>query len=452
MRHLLTQRVAATLLLSIIVFSGAVSTSRAQDIVGGAARTDLSGGAGSGTRTGGGGGGGGGGSRPKRPATRYVTNTRTVTVTKTIVKTPTTGTIVVSAEPGAGIVVESVRGGTGDEGTVPAGDRQFVFNNLAPGRYRVAAELDGYQPAEEEVVVTAGKTAAVSLDLRPITFNVNLTTNVTTGEVRYAPVVARNDPSTGEVKYERAPGGETRIMQIQNGRAVLSNLRTGTYGLDIRADEVGYQTLLATVTLPGKTDFDIKLNKLLSTKTFSATWTSLEGWEAPTSWTVATRKLSTSGPGIALPKDESYRYYSDFQLSSDAKMINGVAASFVVRAVDKQNYYLIQLTGAKSDEPYVLRGFIVRNGVPQRMGSPIPIDGFVQTLKPGQFFTVSIKGTDNSFNVSITDSQTGDVLPLGILTDPNRNFKVGAVGLAVRDTEHNEIGRFIVCTSDCPRG
>jgi hypothetical protein len=447
MRHLLASRVAAAaLVLSIIILGGSSFPALAQDIVGGAARTDLSGGAGAGSR------GGGGGGATKKPAVRYVTNTRTVTVTKTIVKTPTTGTIVVSAEPKAAIVVEPVRGGTGDEGTVPADDRQFVFNNLAPGRYRVAAELDGYQPAEEEVTLTAGKTAAVTLDLRPITYTVNLATNVTTGEVRYAPVVARKDPTTGEVKYERAPGGETRLTQIQSGRAVLPNLRNGTYGLDIRADEVGYQTLLATVTLPGKTDFDIKLNKLLSTKTFSATWTSLDGWEAPSTWAVATRKLSASGPGIALPKDESYRYYSDFQLSSDAKMINGVAASYVVRAVDKQNYYLIQLTGAKADEPYVLRGFIVRNGVPQRMGSPIPIDGFAQTLKPNQFFTVSIKGTDNSFNVSITDSQTGDVLPLGILTDPNRTFKVGAVGLAVRDTEQNEIGRFIVCTSDCPQG
>jgi hypothetical protein len=449
MRHLLASRVVATLALSIIFFSGAVST-RAQDIVGGAARTDLSGGAGAGIR---GGGGGGGGSRaPRRPTTRYVTNTRTVTVTKTIVKTPTTGTIVVSAEPKAVIVVESVRGGTGDEGEVPANDRQFVFNNLAPGRYRVAAELDGYQPAEEEVVVTAGKTSAVSLDLRAITHTVNLITNVSTGEVRYAPVVAQKDASTGEIKYERAPGGETRLTQIQGGRAVLPNLRSGTYGLDIRADEVGYQTLLATVTLPGKTDFDIKLNKLLSNKTFSATWTSLEGWEAPGGWTVATRKLSATGPGVALPRDESYRYYSDFELSSDAKMLNGVAASFVVRAVDKQNYYLIQLTGAKADEPYVLRGFIVKNGVPQRMGSPIPIDGFAATLKANQFFTISIKGKDNSFAVSITDSQTGDVLPLGILTDPNSNFKVGAVGLAVRDTEQNEVGRFIVCASDCPKG
>ena len=451
MRHLLTQRVAATLLLSIIVFSGAVSTSRAQDIVGGAARTDLSGGAGSGTRTGGG-GGGGAVRKPRVRNTATTTTVRTVTRTKTVVVTPTTGTLSVATEPGAALLVEPLRGGDALEGDVAKDERLFIFNNLKPGTYRVAAELDGYTDAEKEVTVVANRPASVTLELRPITYNVNLTTNVTTGEVRYAPVVAHKDPSTGEVKYERAPGGETRIMPIQNGRAVLSNLRTGTYGLDIRADEVGYQTLLATVTLPGKTDFDIKLNKLLSTKTFSATWTSLDGWEAPTSWTIATRKLSLTGPGVGLPKDESYRYYSDFQLSSDAKMINGVAASFVVRAVDKQNYYLIQLTGAKADEPYVLRGYIVRNGQPQRMASPIPIDGFAQTLKLGQFFTVSIKGTDNSFNVSITDSQTGDVLPLGILTDPNRTFKVGAVGLAVRDTEQNEIGRFIVCTSDCPKG
>ena len=452
MRDLLSPRVvAATLALSILVLLAGISA-RAQDIVGGAARTDLSGGAGSGTRTGGGGGGGGGGGAPRRPKTRYVTNTRTVTVTKTIVKTPTTGTIVVSAEPRAVVVAESVRGGTGDEGTVPPDDRQFVFNNLAPGRYRVAAELDGYQPAEEEVVVAAGKTAAVSLDLRPITYTVNILTNVGTGEVRYAPVVARRDPGTGETKYERAPGGETRLAQMQNGRATLSNLRTGTYGLDIRADEVGYQTLLATITLPGKTDYDVKLNKLLSSKTFSATWTSLEGWEAPAGWAVATRKLAVKGPGLALPRDESYRYYSDFELSSDVKMLNGVAASFVMRAQDKQNYYLIQLTGERADEPYVLRGFIVKNGVPQRMGSPIPIDGFAATLKANQFFNVSIKATDNSFNASITDSQTGDVLPLGILTDPNRNFRVGAVGIAARDTEQNEVGRFIVCTPECPKG
>ena len=136
-------------------------------------------------------------------------------------------------------------------------------------------------------------------------------------------------------------------------------------------------------------------------------------------------------------------------------MLNGIAASFAVRAVDGQNYYLIQITGAKADEAYVLRGFVVKNGVAQRFGSVIPIDAFTGTLKQNQFFSVSMEATDNKFKVSVTDSETGDVLPLGTLEDPNRNFKIGAAGIAIRDNEQNEIERFVVCTSespDCPKG
>ena len=452
MRPLLTARVVATLVLSVVALTAGAPQAHGQDIVGGAARTDLSGGAGAGGGSRGGGGGGGGSPR-KRPTVRNTATTttvRTVTRTKTVVVTPTTGTLSVATEPGAAILVEPLRGGDALEGEVDRDERLFIFNNLKPGTYRVAAELDGYTDAEKEVTVVANRPASVTLELRPVTYNVNIVANINKGEVRYAPVVGHKDPTTGEIKY--TPTGETRLAQVQNGRVTLPNLRTGTYGLDIRSDEVGYQTLLDTITLPGKTDYDVKLNKLLSSKTFSATWTNLEGWDAPTGWAVETRKLVVRGPGVALPKDESFRYYSDFQISSDVKMLNGVAASFVLRAQDKQNYYLIQLTGARADEPYVLRGFLVKNGVPQRIGAPIPIDAFASTLKDNQFFNVSIKATDNNFNVSITDSQTGDLLPLGILSDNNRNFRVGAAGIAARDTEQNEIGRFIVCTPECPRG
>jgi hypothetical protein len=236
---------------------------------------------------------------------------------------------------------------------------------------------------------------------------------------------------------------------------MLGNLRPGTYGVDVRASEVGYQTLLATFTLPGQTVYNITLPKLLSTKTFSAAWASLDAWEAPAGWHVAARKLSASGQGIALPRDESARHYADFRLFSNVKMLNGVAASYAIRAIDAQNYYLIQITGAKADEPYVLRGFVVKNGTAQRFGSTIPIDAFTATLKQNQFFSVSMEATGNKFKVSITDSQTGDVLPLGTLEDPNRNFPIGAAGIAVRDNEQNEVERFVVCTSesaDCPRG
>jgi hypothetical protein len=426
----------AALTLSTLACAATVP---AQDIVGGASRTNLSG------------GGSSAASGPKRPRTQYVTNTRTVIVNRNVPVTPNKGSLVVSAEPRATIVVEPVRGGTGDEGEVPADRRTATFNDLLPGRYRVAAALEGYEEASSEVTVIKGKASDVTLNLRPITYNVQINANVPAGEIRYAPVIARTDATTGQLKYERAPG-DARVTPITNGRATLAGLRPGTYGLDIRSDAVGYETLLASITLPGPTDIPVALRKLTSSKTLAATWINLEGWEAPTGWRAQARKLVVAGRGIALPREDEYRYYSDFQLTSDVKMLNGVAASFVVRAQDASNYYLIQLTGQNADEPFVLRGYVVRGGVAQRMGAPIPLDAFTQTLKANQFFNVTMKMADNSIKVSITDSQTGDVLPLGILTDPARNFRIGGVGLAARDNEQNEIGRFIVCANQCPEG
>jgi hypothetical protein len=442
LRRLRLPAAFAVLTFSLIAFS---SLTHAQDLVGGAGRTDLSGGGGSGNSS-------GTRSTPRRPTARAASTVRTVTVTKVVKVTATTGTLAVAAVSDAVILVEPVRGGEGKEGTVPTGEGIFIFNDLRPGRYRVAAELDGYQPAEEEVTVTANRSTPITLSLTPVTYSVTIAANVPAGEVRYALVSGTRD-ATGEIKYNVT--GETRVTPLQNGRAMLSNLRPGTYGVDVRASEVGYQTLLATFTLPGQTTYNVTLPKLLSTKTFSALWSSLDAWEAPASWRVATRKLSVSGRGVALPRDESARHYADFHLFSNIKMLNGVAASYVLRAVDTQNYYLIQITGAKSDEPFVLRGFVVKNGTAQRFGSTIPADAFAATLKANQFFSVSMEATGNKFKVSITDSQTGDVLPLGTLEDPNRNFPIGAAGIAVRDNEQNEIERFVVCTSesaDCQKG
>ena len=445
LKSLCTLRLRAVLGLLVIVVALQVSV-RGQDLVGGASRTDLSGGAGgSGTRN----------TPIRRPKVRNTATTtavKTVTRTKTVVVTPTTGTLSVATEPGAAILVEPLRGGDALEAQMEKDERVFVFGNLKPGRYRVAAEFDGYTEAEEEVQVLANKNARVTLDLRPITYSVTIAANVQAGEVRYATVVASRD-AAGQIKYNQT--GEVRVTPLQNGRATLPNLRVGTYGVDVRAADVGYQTLLATFTLPGESTYNVTLPKLLSTKTFSAAWVSLDAWEAPAGWQVASRKLSVNGRGVALPRDDSVRHFADFHLVSDVNMLNGVAASFAVRAQDSRNYYLIQITGAKSDEQYVLRGFVVRNGVEQRFASAIPIDAFAGTLKQNKFFTVSMEAIGNKFKVFVTDSVTGDVLPLGILEDPNRNFPIGAVGIGVRDTEQNEIVRFIVCTSesaDCLRG
>jgi hypothetical protein len=325
-------------------------------------------------------------------------------------------------------------------------ERVFVFQNLRPGRYRVAAVLDGYRDVEEEVQVLANKGARVTLDLLPITYSVAISANIQAGEVRYATVVGSPD-ANGEIKYNQ--NGIVSVTPLVNGRATLPNLRTGTYGIDVRAANVGYQTFLGRFTLPGKTTLNVELEKNLSLGTFQASWGSLSAWEAPAGWRVASSKLLASGRGVAFPRNESNRHYADFRLYANVNMLNGVAASFVIRAEDAKNYYLIQITGANADEPYVLRGFVVKNGVPQLFGSTVSAAGYVSTLKQNKAFKVTIVAAGNQFTVSITD-QTGEVFPLGILEDPNRNFPIGAAGIAVRDKEENEIDYFVICTDSSP--
>jgi uncharacterized caspase-like protein len=239
----------AFLIIFLILLCAHGKPGLAQDIVGGASRTNLSGPS---AQT--------PGRNQRRPKTKYVTNTRDVTATRTVVRGANTGSIIVSAEPGASVVVEPVRGGTGEAASIPQGVDQIAFNKLPPGRYRVAASLDGYADAEREVIVRAGEPTIVSMNLQPVLYTVTISTNVSKGEIRYAPLIARIDPATRHTLYNRAPG-DVRVTPITGGRAVLSNLRSGTYGLDIRAEQDDYVTLLGSITLPGPTYIVVGLKR-----------------------------------------------------------------------------------------------------------------------------------------------------------------------------------------------
>jgi hypothetical protein len=91
---------------------------------------------------------------------------------------------------------------------------------------------------------------------------------------------------------------------------------------------------------------------------------------------------------------------------------------------------------------------VVKNGVEQRIRAiPIPKDGS-KSMRSGQFFTVLAEMVDFTIKVEIVDTETGAPYVLGALTDPARNFAVGAVGIAGHADEENVIGRFVVCTGD----
>ena len=377
---------------------------------------------------------------PSGPAPSRRSNVVIKPVIRTVIErvTPTTGSLSVAAKANATILVEpiKIRNAQGQQGIVPAGEGIFVFVDLKPGRYRVAGTLAGHQPVETEVVIAANKSQSATLNFRPILYSVTINTNVSSGDLMYAP--------------EGQP--LSNVVSIQN-KSVQLDLPAGKYALEIRAAEFGYESLRKTFSLTGdKTVLDMPLKRIvLTTDTLSPTWTNaeLQTWDMPAAWRPDSKKnLTIKGTGVALPREEGYRYYKDFKLSSSARMLNGVALSFALRARDSQNYYLLQLTGEKSDEPFTVRLFVVNKGVEQRIRA-IPISRMgAKAMGSGQFFAVSIKMIDFAITVEIEDSETGAPYILGVLTDPARNFPVGAVGMAGHTNEENVIGRFVVCTGD----
>lgn len=348
--------------------------------------------------------------------------------------TSKTGTLTIVAEPGASIRLEYLTKGGGiaevSENTIAASERSIILNDLRPGRYRVVAELGGHKPTDSVAVVKAGISDKVDLNLVPITYNVIVKLNASSGMLTYA------------------KGGEVpRSVNFQNNQVVLSGLTGGDYAIKIVPDDASYVAKTTPLTVSRESNVvEIKLEKKES-KAFLGDAAS--DWALPTGWSFSSGKVIVNGSGIALPSDGSYRYYTDFQLTADVKMKNGIAASFVVRGVDSQNYYLVQITGPNADEPYRLRGYLVRNGSEQRFGRTFPISQFSETLKPGKYFNIVLTMTGSDISVKVRDSETGDLLEIGRLPDPSNTFRIGAVGIAARGNEKNEVAQFSICVSNC---
>lgn len=363
---------------------------------------------------------------PVRKETRYIVKT----------VTPTTGQLFVATEPGAAIRLEPIDRRNKDirEVQVPIDRRDWVFNDLKPGEYRVAATKAEYHETVTTVNIKRNETEHRTVDLKPILYSLTINTNVDTGELKYA------------------KDGQTFNVVTLKSKTILLQLPAGSYVVEITAPEgLGYKAQRRTISVEEDKAIELSLERIrFSTEPLLPTWTNteLQGWEVPPGWHAESKHLIVKGAGVALPLDENRRYYKDFLLSSSAKMVNGIGVGFALRARDAQNYYLLQLTGENSDEPYYVRLFVVKNGVAQRIQANQIVGAPANAIKTGNFFAVTIRMVDNRIKVDIEDSKTGLSYPLGILIDPNRSFTAGAVGIAARSKEENVIWIFNVCT-DC---
>lgn len=412
-------------------------------------------------------------SRPA--ATRRTTRpTREVRIQKVVVPVEVvrmetrmvkTSNLTVSSESGAKILLEStMRGVKPMEKEVSKNDKAVEFETLTPGKYTVTVSLEGYKTQETDVEVPPQKTIAINIDLEPFKYELNIDTNVTAGEVRFAPAKLEEPNPDGSLKTTETGG--YCIVPIKGGKAVIKELQEGYYNIDIRPSEseVEYQPRLTGISVPNEIleaddddpneqqSYRIELEKKISTQTFASAWVN-EAWSLPTGWKLQESKLKTmSLAGMALPSNPQYRYYTDFKMTSDVVMTDGKSIGFVLRAVDPKNYYLLQISGANSATPLVANGYVVKNDKPTLLFSQ-PIENFAKTIQTNKFFRIIIKGEinreENKFIIIIEDSETGDSNPVGFMIDRDKNFRKGAVGIIGQANAFSEVGFFEVCANAC---
>lgn len=365
----------------------------------------------------------------------------------------------VTTEPGASVVLTPLGPGARTPKTLVAGRaRSAIFENVQPGNYKISASKEGFETQEQDLVkILPQKTHVLDLDLKPVTYKLKIQTNLKDGEIRYAQAVNKGRDAKGSIISDEI--GNYCIVKIQkNGEAVVDDLRQGYYNLDIRPAALEYEPTLVGVNVPDDTEqddatvasetktFQLDVEKKISTESFGTAWTADE-WEKPSDWNLQ-RGMRINSAGIALPRNEQYRYYTNFEMVSDVRIPDGSTAGFALRAVDPENYYFVEFSGARAPEPNVAKAYIVKNGVARQIFA-VPASGFASALASRNGFRVIIKGDDKGFLISIENSETGVREPVGIVIDRDATFRKGAVGIAARSRTRFEVTYFQVCSSAC---
>ncbi|MGB7068412.1 MAG: carboxypeptidase-like regulatory domain-containing protein [Pyrinomonadaceae bacterium] len=381
-------------------------------------------------------------------------------VVRTKVERVRVSNLSVITEPGAKVMLASLaRAGKLVRPIVADSKGNAIFEELAPGNYSISASKAGFDTQEQDLVkIAPQKPHVLDLALVPITYKLKIETNLSDGEVRYAQAVKKGVDAKGSIISDEI--GNYCIVKIErNGQAVIPDLKDGYYNLDIRPSALEYDPVLVGVDVPEDTEqeddkasgetktFEIVLEKKISRETFGSAWTKDE-WTMPANWSLDRGMKVRDSIGVALPRNEQYRYYTNFEMISDVKLNDGGTVGFALRAVDIQNYYLVQISGARAAEPNVAKAYVVRNGESQQIFS-VSTTPFASAIASKNGFRVMIKGDDKGFRVSIDDSDTGIREAVGIIIDRDNTFRKGAVGIASRGRSNFEVKYFQVCPSSC---
>jgi hypothetical protein len=149
--------------------------------------------------------------------------------------------------PGARVVVRDAR--ELEVATVLSdGDGRFHVGDLAPGRYRVAASLDGFTTVSATTVVTEGKTSDLPIDLAIATLSDTIDVVASATVVSSAAMLSPSESVGARELDQFSPGGG-----LGGAMRLLANVIVVPGGLSIkggRATQAGIQIGPSTLTEP----------------------------------------------------------------------------------------------------------------------------------------------------------------------------------------------------------
>src|SRR5687768_17368863 len=142
------------------------------------------------------------GTRAKRPVT--VRRVDRVVVTRT--EMVRVSNLTVTTVPGAKVVLESILKTPKPFKRELVADAQgnAIFDDLRPGDYKVGSSKDDFEPEEvEKVTISPQKAHGLNMDLKALTYKLKIDTNLTAGDVFYAPAIQKGKNAAGSIISEQ---------------------------------------------------------------------------------------------------------------------------------------------------------------------------------------------------------------------------------------------------------
>lgn len=398
--------------------------------------------------------------QPPRNSPRNLPRAKTIIQTKIkVIKVPEvkyqkiSGIAITTVQPNADIILESLNLKNKYK-QIKNTDSEGILNleNVPFGRYVLTVSLKGFVTEESEIEIKPAQLVTVPVNLAPITYDISIKTNVSNGELRYAPIQKKIGTANRNI-------GGYCMIPIKDGSATILRMQEGDYNLEIRPDDVEYQTVSKEISVSEealskkedaaqKNEIFIELKRTVSTEDFIANWKADE-WRLPANWKIENKRMQVNNSGNALPqiallKNERFNYYKDFELKTNVRSLDNKSVGFVLRAKDDKNYYLIQITGSAAAEPYYLTGYIVKNGKIAETLVPANIKAYAQTINDQKYFNLAISAKGNIFKVTLEDIETGRSYVIGIIEDQNNTFPIGAIGIGTKDSSRFDVNQFYI--------